>query len=128
MHKISTQAAPKAVGPYSQGISIGSLTFVSGQTPIDPATGALAEGGIQAQAEQACKNVQAVLEAAGSSMEQVIKTTCFLLDMADFQTFNAVYERYFVSRPARSCVAVKALPKESLCEIEAIATVEGAEA
>jgi reactive intermediate/imine deaminase len=128
MHKISTQAAPKAVGHYSQGISIGSLTFVSGQTPIDPATGALAEGGIQAQAEQACKNVQAVLEAAGSSMEQVIKTTCFLLDMADFQTFNAVYERYFVSRPARSCVAVKALPKESLCEIEAIATVEGAEA
>lgn len=121
MRAISTDTAPKAVGPYSQGISIGSLIFVSGQTPIDPATGVLAQGGIAEQAEQACKNVKAVLEAAGTSMAQVIKTTCFLVDMADFQAFNAVYERYFISCPARSCVAVKALPKNSQCEIEAIA-------
>ena len=123
MRKIATQAAPKAVGPYSQGIAFGSLAFVSGQTPIDPATGALPEGSIEVQAEQACKNVKAVLEAAGSSLRQVIKTTCFLLDMADFQTFNAVYERYFISCPARSCVAVKALPKNAQCEIEAIAII-----
>ena len=128
MRAISTDTAPKAVGPYSQGISIGSLIFVSGQTPIDPATGALAQGGIAEQAEQACKNVKAVLEAAGTSMAQVIKTTCFLLDMADFQAFNAVYERYCASCPARSCVAVKALPKNSQCEIEAIALFGEAQA
>jgi len=123
MFKVVTDAAPKAVGPYSQGISIGKLTFVSGQTPLDPSTGTLVEGGIEAQAEQACKNVKAVLDAAGSSLDKVVKTTCFLLDMGDFQAFNAVYERYFVNRPARSCVAVKALPKAAQCEIEAIALV-----
>ena len=128
MRKIATEAAPKAVGPYSQGISIGTLTFVSGQTPLDPATGVLVEGGIAEQAEQACKNVKAVLEASGTSMEKVVKTTCFLLDMADFQAFNAVYERYFISCPARSCVAVKALPKSAQCEIEAIALAGEAEA
>ena len=127
MQKIFTESAPKAVGPYSQGISIGNLVFVSGQTPIQPATGTLAEGGVEAQAEQACKNVQAVLEASGSGLDRVVKTTCFILDMADFQAFNAVYQRYFVSCPARSCVAVKALPKGAQCEIEAIALCGEAE-
>ena len=128
MRKITTSSAPKAIGPYSQGIDTGALLFVSGQTPIVPETGVLVEGGIQAQAEQVCRNVRAVLEAAGSGMERVVKTTCFLYDMADFQAFNAVYERYFVSCPARSCVAVKGLPKDGLCEIEAIALTGGAEA
>ena len=128
MRKITTNSAPKAIGPYSQGISIGTLAFVSGQTPIDPENGALAPGGMTEQADQACRNVRAVLEAAGSSMERVVKTTCFLHDMADFQTFNAVYERYFVSCPARSCVAVKGLPKDGLCEIEAIALTGEADA
>jgi 2-iminobutanoate/2-iminopropanoate deaminase len=121
MKKIATDAAPKAVGPYSQGIGIKSLVFTSGQIPLDPATGTMVGEGVALQAEQSCKNVQAVLEAAGSSLEKVVKTTCFLADMADFQAFNSVYERYFLSCPARSCVAVKALPKGALCEIEAIA-------
>ena len=123
MKTISTQNAPAAIGPYSQGKIVGELVFVSGQIPVDPATGAVAEG-IQAQAEQSCKNVGAVLEAAGSSFENVVKTTCFLADMADFPTFNSVYEKYFVSAPARSCVAVKTLPKGVLCEVEAIAFVK----
>jgi 2-iminobutanoate/2-iminopropanoate deaminase len=121
MQKISTDAAPKAVGPYSQGMRLKDLVFTSGQIPLDPATGLMLSGSIEAQAEQSCLNVQAVLEAAGSSLERVVKTTCFLNDMADFQKFNQVYERFFVSCPARSCVAVKALPKGALCEIEAIA-------
>ena len=125
MKKIATDTAPQAVGPYSQGITAGSLVFVSGQTPIDPATGTLVPGGITEQAEQACKNVQAVLEAGGCSMSDVVKTSCFILDMDDFQAFNAVYQRYFVSCPARSCIAVKALPKASSCEIEAIALAGG---
>ena len=120
MKTISTQNAPAAIGPYSQGKIVGELVFVSGQIPVDPATGAVAEG-IQAQAEQSCKNVAAVLEAAGSAMEKVVKTTCFVADMGDFAAFNGVYEKHFTSKPARSCVAAKALPKGVLCEIEAIA-------
>lgn len=120
MDKIVTEKAPAAIGPYSQGICVGEWVFTSGQIPVDPANGSIPEG-ITAQAEQACKNVGAVLAAAGISFENVVKTTCFLADMADFAPFNAVYETYFVSKPARSCVAVRALPKGVLCEIEAIA-------
>ncbi len=124
MNKISTEKAPAAIGPYSQGMTLGNLVFTSGQIPVDPATGAAAGTTIETQAEQSCKNVGAVLEAAGSSFEKVIKTTCFLADMGDFPVFNSVYEKFFVSSPARSCVAVKALPKGVLCEIEAIAYTE----
>lgn len=120
MNVVSTTNAPAAIGPYSQGMVANGIVFSSGQIPVDPATGNVPEG-IAAQAEQSCKNVAAVIEAAGSSMEKVIKTTCFIADMGDFAEFNAVYEKYFVSKPARSCVAVKALPKGVLCEIEAIA-------
>lgn len=120
MDKIVTEKAPAAIGPYSQGICAGEWVFTSGQIPVDPANGSIPEG-ITAQAEQACKNVGTVLAAAGISFENVVKTTCFLADMADFASFNAVYETYFVSKPARSCVAVRALPKGVLCEIEAIA-------
>ena len=117
---IETTNAPGAIGPYSQGWTVGDLIFTSGQIPVDPATGAIAEG-ITAQAEQSCKNVGAILEAAGVSFESVVKTTCFLADMGDFAAFNEVYARYFTSKPARSCVAVRELPKGVLCEIEAIA-------
>ena len=120
MEKIATSNAPAAIGPYSQGMILGHLVFTSGQIPVDPATGEIPEG-IAAQAERSCRNVAAVLEAAGTSMENVVKTTCFLADMADFAAFNQVYARFFTSCPARSCVAVKALPKGVLCEIEAIA-------
>lgn len=123
MEKISTTNAPAAIGPYSQGMILGNMVFSSGQIPVVPATGEVAGETIEKQAEQSCKNVEAVLQAAGSSMEKVIKTTCFLADMGDFQVFNGVYEKYFVSKPARSCVAVKALPKGVLCEIEAIAYI-----
>ena len=121
MQKIATNEAPAAIGPYSQGMVLGNLVFSSGQIPVNPATGEVEGNTIAEQAEQSCKNVKAVLEAGGSSMEKVVKTTCFLADMADFAAFNEVYARYFVSNPARSCVAVKALPKGVLCEIEAIA-------
>ena len=117
---IETTNAPGAIGPYSQGWTVGDLIFTSGQIPVDPATGAIAEG-ITAQAEQSCKNVGAILEAAGSSLEQVFKTTCFLADMGDFAAFNEAYAKFFTSKPARSCVAVKELPKGVLCEVEAIA-------
>ena len=120
MDKIVTEKAPAAIGPYSQGICAGEWVFTSGQIPVDPANGSIPEG-ITAQAEQACKNVGAVLAAAGISFENVVKTTCFLADMADFAEFNRVYETFFVSKPARSCVAVRVLPKGVLCEIEAIA-------
>ena len=120
MNVISTTNAPAAIGPYSQGYEVNGLVYTSGQIPVDPATGNVPEG-IVAQAEQSCKNVGAVLEAAGVSFEKVFKTTCFLADMADFAAFNEVYAKYFVSKPARSCVAVKTLPKNVLCEIEAIA-------
>ncbi len=124
MKKISTTNAPAAIGPYSQGMIIGNLAFASGQIPVDPKTGEIAGPTINEQAEQSCKNVSEVLKAAGSSMEKVIKTTCFLADMGDFPVFNSIYEKYFVSFPARSCVAVKDLPKGVLCEIEAIAYLE----
>ncbi len=117
---INTENAPAAIGPYSQGKKADSMIFVSGQIPVNPKDGTIPEG-IEAQAEQSCKNVEAILLAAGSNMSKVIKTTCFLTDMNDFASFNKVYEKYFVSKPARSCVAVKALPKAVLCEIEAIA-------
>ena len=120
MIKIETSNAPGAIGPYSQGFVVNGFVFTSGQIPVDPATGAIPEG-ISAQAEQSCKNVAAILEAAGSSTEKVIKTTCFLADMGDFASFNEVYAKYFTGKPARSCVAVKTLPKNVLCEIEAIA-------
>ena len=117
---IATNNAPGAIGPYSQGWVVGEFVYTSGHIPVDPATGAIPEG-IAAQAEQSCKNVGAILEAAGSSLEQVFKTTCFLADMGDFAAFNEVYAKYFTSKPARSCVAVRELPKGVLCEIEAIA-------
>ena len=117
---IATTAAPGAIGPYSQGWIVGDLIFTSGQIPVDPATGAVPEG-ISAQADQSCKNVGALLAAAGAALEDVVKTTCFLADMGDFAAFNEVYAKYFTSKPARSCVAVKELPKGVLCEIEAIA-------
>jgi reactive intermediate/imine deaminase len=120
MKVISTDKAPGAIGPYSQGYIVGDMVFTSGQIPIDPATGEMAEG-IDAQTEQSCKNVMAILEAAGSGSDKVIKTTCFLAEIADFAAFNAVYAKYFTSKPARSCVAVKDLPKGALCEIECIA-------
>lgn len=120
---IRTSDAPAAIGPYSQGMTVGNLVFTSGQIPVDPATGAPAGDTIDTQAEQSCKNVAAILAAAGSDMTKVVKTTCFLADMTDFAKFNEIYAKYFVSCPARSCVAAKALPKGVLCEIEAIAEV-----
>ena len=121
MKVISTETAPAAIGPYSQAIVTNGLVFASGQIPVDPATGAPAGDTIDTQAEQSCKNVAAILAAAGSDMTKVVKTTCFLADMADFAKFNEIYAKYFVSCPARSCVAAKALPKGVLCEIEAVA-------
>lgn len=120
MEQISTSNAPAAIGPYSQAMRTGNIVFASGQIPVDPKTGTAPEG-IAAQAEQSCKNVGAILTEAGLGYENVIKTTCFLADMADFQIFNEVYEKYFVSKPARSCVAVKGIPKGLLCEIEVVA-------
>jgi len=120
MKVIETANAPAAIGPYSQAYEVGGLIITSGQIPVDPATGE-APAGIEAQAEQSCKNVKAILEAAGSGIDKVVKTTCFLADIADFAAFNAVYAQYFTSKPARSCVAVRSIPKGLLCEIEAIA-------
>ena len=120
MKVIATKNAPAAIGPYSQAYQTGGLVFTSGQIPVDPATG-IAPEGIASQAEQSCKNVAAVLAAGGSGLENVVKTTCFIADMGDFAAFNEVYARYFVSKPARSCCAVKTLPKGVLCEIEAVA-------
>lgn len=120
MKIIETKNAPGAIGPYSQGYEVGGLVFTSGQLPVDPATGEMPEG-IGAQAEWSCKNVGAILAAAGTGFDKVVKTTCFLHDMGDFAAFNEVYAKFFTSKPARSCVAVKALPKGALCEIEAIA-------
>ena len=120
MKVIATEKAPGAIGPYSQGFIAGGFVYTSGQIPVNPADGTVPEC-IAAQTEQSCKNVGAILEAAGSGYDKVIKTTCFLADIADFAAFNEVYAKYFTSKPARSCVAVKALPKGALCEIEAIA-------
>ena len=118
---ISTDKAPAAIGPYSQAKIVGDMLYASGQIPIIPATGEIAEGDITVQAHQSIKNVGEILKAAGADYECVVKTTCFLADMADFATFNAVYEEYFTGKPARSCVAVKTLPKNVLCEVEVIA-------
>ena len=120
MKVLETKNAPGAIGPYSQGFEVNGFVFTSGQIPVDPATGEAPEG-IAAQAEQSCKNVGAILEAAGAGFDKVFKTTCFLADMGDFAAFNEVYAKFFTSKPARSCVAVKDLPKGVLCEIEAIA-------
>ena len=120
MNVIDTKNAPGAIGPYSQAYEVNGLIFTSGQLPVNPADGTIPEG-IAAQAEWSCKNVGAILEAAGSGFAKVVKTTCFLADMGDFAAFNEVYAKYFTSKPARSCVAVRALPKGVLCEIEAIA-------
>ena len=122
MKAIETNQAPAAIGPYSQGIVAGGFAYCSGQIPVNPADGTIPEG-IEAQAHKSCKNVAAVLAAGGTGIDKVVKTTCFLADMADFATFNAIYAQYFVSKPARSCCAVKTLPKGVLCEIEAIAEV-----
>ena len=121
MQTVHTEKAPAAIGPYSQAVKAGGLLFVSGQIPIDPATGNLVEGGIAAQTEQICKNISAILEAAGSTLARAVKTTCYLADMGDFAAFNEVYGRYFTGRPARACFAVKALPKGALAEVEVIA-------
>ena len=121
---ISTEKAPGAVGPYSQAIKAGDFLFASGQIAINPEKGKIVSGGVVEQAEQCMKNVGAILEEAGLTFDNVVKTTCFLADMADFAAFNAVYEKYFTSKPARSCVAVKQLPKNVLCEVEAIAVAE----
>ena len=123
MKTVSTPNAPAAIGPYSQGILVNGMLFASGQIPVDPATGKIAEG-IEAQAEQACKNCGAILAAAGLDFSKVIKTTCFLANIQDFAKFNEVYAKYFVSKPARSCVAVRDIPKGCLCEIEILATAE----
>ena len=120
MKVIATDKAPGAIGPYSQGYEVNGMVYTSGQIPVNPATGEVPEG-IAAQAEQSCKNVGAILEAAGTGYDKVFKTTCFLANMADFAAFNEVYAKYFISKPARSCVAAKELPKGVLCEIEAIA-------
>lgn len=121
MKKIQTENAPKAIGPYSQAIEVGNFIYTSGQIPIDPLTGNLAEGGIEVQTERVIKNLTAVLNAAGSSLDSVVKTTCFLKDINDFAKFNEIYAEYFTGKPARSCVEVSALPKGALLEIEVIA-------
>ena len=121
--KISTDKAPAAIGPYSQAMVIGNMLYTSGQIPIDPATGNFVGTTVAEQAEQVMKNLSAVLEAAGTSLDNVVKTTCFLADMADFAAFNEVYGEYFVSKPARSCVAAKQLPRNVLVEIEVVAEI-----
>jgi 2-iminobutanoate/2-iminopropanoate deaminase len=121
---ISTKDAPAAIGPYSQAIAANGMVFTSGQIPIVPATGEIAQGDITVQAEQVMKNIGAILSAAGTGFEKVVKTTCFLADMSDFAAFNAIYEKYFIGKPARSCVAVKQLPKNVLVEVEVIALAE----
>lgn len=123
LKKIATEKAPAAIGPYSQGIIVGNILFASGQIAINPATGEIEGDDIVAQTEQVMKNIGALLEAAGTDYSRVAKTTCFLADMNDFATFNEIYGRYFTEKPARSCVAVKTLPKNVLCEVEVIAEV-----
>ena len=124
LKKISTTKAPAAIGPYSQAIVCGNMLFTSGQIPIDPATGEISGSDITAQAEQVMQNLAAVLEEAGATYQSAVKTTCFLADMADFAAFNAVYAKYFTENPARSCVAVKTLPKNVLVEVEVIAEIQ----
>ena len=119
--KVQTELAPAAIGPYSQATIVGDLVFTSGQIPLNPKTGAIEGITIQEQAHRVCKNLKAVLEAAGSSLDKAVKTVCFLSNMADFAAFNEVYAEYFTGKPARSCVAVKELPKGALVEVEVIA-------
>ena len=121
---VDTKNAPAAIGPYSQAMILNGVLFTSGQIPVNPATGEINGDTIETQAEQVMKNLGEVLKEAGSSFEKAVKTTCFLADMGDFSAFNEVYAKYFTSKPARSCVAVKTLPKNLLCEIEVIAAVE----
>ena len=123
IRKIHTEKAPAAVGPYSQAVEVNGMLYTSGQIPLDPATGNMVDGDIKAQADRAMKNIVAVLEAAGTTADKVVKTMCFLADMDDFAAFNEVYAEYFTEKPARSCVAVKSLPKGALCEIEVIAAL-----
>ena len=124
MKIVATENAPKALGPYSQGYVHNGILYSAGQIAINPATDAIEAAEITEQTEQVCKNLGAVLDAAGTSFDKVLKTTCFLADMADFAAFNEMYAKYFTSKPARSCVAVKTLPKNVLCEVELIAVVE----
>ncbi len=124
LKKVATSKAPAAIGPYSQGIIANGFLFASGQIPIIPATGEIAQGDITVQAQQVMENVGEILKEAGADYEDVVKTTCFLADMADFAAFNSVYEKYFTGKPARSCVAVKELPKKVLCEVEVTAVIK----
>lgn len=124
MKIVATEKAPKALGPYSQGYVHNGILYTAGQIAINPATNEVEETTIEGQTKQVCENLKAVLEAAGTSFDKVIKTTCFLADMGDFAVFNEIYGTYFTSKPARSCVAVKTLPKNVLCEVELIAAVE----
>ncbi|MBR1535311.1 MAG: RidA family protein [Treponema sp.] len=124
MKTIETKSAPEAIGPYSQAIVANGFVYTSGQIPLNPETGAIEGSGIEAQAEQAIKNLGEILKASGTDFSKVVKTTCFLKNIADFAAFNAVYEKYFVSKPARSCFEVAALPKNALVEIEAVAVLE----
>ena len=124
LKKISTPNAPAAIGPYSQAIVAGNMLYTSGQIPLDPATGNMVGADVTEQAEQVMKNLAAVLEAAGTNFQNVVKTTCFLADIVDFAAFNAVYGKYITSAPARSCVAVKDLPKGALVEVEVVAVIE----
>jgi 2-iminobutanoate/2-iminopropanoate deaminase len=124
MQVVYTDQAPAAIGPYSQAIILNDILFTSGQIPVDPATGEIKGETIEVQAEQVMKNLGEVLKEAGTSFENAVKTTCFLADMGDFAAFNEVYAKYFVNKPARSCVAVKTLPKNVLCEVEVIAAIE----
>ena len=124
MVKIHTEKAPAALGPYSQAIKVGNFLFTSGQIGIDPATGAVVEGGVKEQTVRVCENLKAVLEEAGTNFKKVVKTTCFLADMGDFAAFNEIYGGYSTEKPARSCVAVKTLPKNVLVEVECIAICE----
>lgn len=121
IRRIHTENAPAAVGPYSQAIEVNGIVYSSGQIPLDPATGEIVEGDIKVQTERVMKNLLAVLEAAGTKQENIVKTMCFLADMGDFAAFNEVYSEYITEKPARSCVAVKTLPKNVLCEVEVIA-------
>lgn len=123
-NKIHTSKAPSAIGPYSQAVCVGNLIFTSGQIPLDPETGVIENENIADQTHRVCKNLEAVLSAAGSSLKSAVKTVCFLSDMADFATFNEVYSQYFTEKPARSCVAVKELPKGALVEVEVVAEKE----
>ena len=124
MKTIETKSAPAAIGPYSQAIVANGFVYTSGQIPLNPASGAIEASSIEAQTEQAIKNLGEILRAAGSDFSKVVKTTCFLAHISDFATFNSIYEKYFVSKPARSCFEVAALPKNALVEIEAVAVVE----